>query len=273
MMRTMLEFCHPDEVMTLNRDDLYVPSTSHSHNFVELEYVLSGSGIQIVNGKEYHIQRGDVIVMELGSCHSYYSTDRLVIINCILRPDIYEREKQRILSADPAPDGVFLPDFIRLSGRHFMEIENYLLNLEQEIEQKPIGYRLLCENYLAAILLILYRNVRENVQERDNDIRKNIISYIDLNYTHVTLSEIAAHFGYNPSYFSKLFKRTMQENLFEYVARKKMDEALRLVSSTNYSIESICHQLGYSDKKQFYKLFKQKTGVTPNQFRKAHPLS
>ena len=25
-------------------------------------------------------------------------------------------------------------------------------------------------------------------------------------------------------------------------------------------------------KKQFYKLFKEKTGDTPNQFRKAHPL-
>lgn len=272
MIRTMYEFCDTNEPMMCNRDNLYVPSSLHSHDFVELEYVLSGYGTQTINGTEYHIQRGDVIVLELGSYHAYYSTDQLVILNCILSPEIYEREKKRILGTCSQSDSL-LPEFIRLSGRHFMEIENLLLNLEQEITQRPVRYQLLCENYLAAILVILYRNVLENALEKDNDIRKNIIDYVDKNYTHLTLPEIASHFGYNPSYFSKLFKRTMNVNLFDYVSRKKMEEALRLVSSTNYSIESICHQLGYCDKKQFYKIFKEKTGLTPHQFRKTHPLT
>lgn len=270
--RTITEFIKPNEHMMFNRDELYVPSQLHSHEFVELEYILSGQGIQCINGTEYHIQRGDAIVLELGSQHSYYSTDRLVVFNCIIQPDIYEREKTRILQTDPDNNGAFLPEFIRLTGRHFVEVENLLLTSEREFEQKLPGYQLICENNLSSLLLFLYRNVREVAGEKNNDIKKNILEYVNMNYTHLTLTEIADHFGYNPSYFSKFFKKMMNENLFDFIARKKMEEAIRLITTTNYSIESICHQLGYNDKKQFYKLFKEKTGETPNQFRKAHPL-
>ena len=51
--------------------------------------------------------------------------------------------------------------------------------------------------------------------------------------------------------------------------KKKINTALKLLVETNLSIEDIICQLGYSDKKNFYQIFKKYTGSTPNQIRKS----
>ena len=40
----------------------------HTHDFIEIEYVLSGTGTQIINGQKYKVKRGDVIFLKKGDC-------------------------------------------------------------------------------------------------------------------------------------------------------------------------------------------------------------
>ena len=42
----------------------------HTHDFIEIEYVLSGSGVQIINGVEYPVRRGDLIYLQKNDYHT-----------------------------------------------------------------------------------------------------------------------------------------------------------------------------------------------------------
>ena len=68
----------------------------------------------------------------------------------------------------------------------------------------------------------------------------------------------------------RLFKQVMRQNLSDYIISKKLNEAVRLLSETAYSVESNGRQLGYKSRKQFHKMFYKYMNLTPSQFRSKH---
>ena len=261
------EFFAPHEHVILNRDDLYVPSEMHEHEFVEIEYVLAGVGTQLVNGKEYHIKRGDVISLEVGSNHSYHSKNKMEILNCIIDPLFFRKKKEEILNAqiNVAP---LLPDHMTLSSKHFVEIENLLFSMEQEFKQKQPCYLQMLDNYVSTLLIILFRNAQEQKTQCDDQLQTQFIEYVKKNFTHCTLQNTALFFGYSTSHFSRLFKQVMGQNFSDYVSHRRLEEATELLGNTAFSIDTISHQLGYKDRTQFHKLFLKHMGMTPAQYRK-----
>ena len=99
-------------------------------------------------------------------------------------------------------------------------------------------------------------------------IMPEILQYIEENYRNpLSLEELAEKSFYNPSYFSRIFKELYGKTLTEYITEKRINEAVKLLEDTSISIEDVCHKIGYSDKKHFYKVFKQKMKLTPGQYR------
>jgi AraC-type DNA-binding domain-containing proteins len=97
------------------------------------------------------------------------------------------------------------------------------------------------------------------------------LKYIEDNYNKkITLKEMASYNFYNPSYFSSIFKECFGKTPLEYITEIRMERAIRMMRDSGLSIEEICHSIGYSNKKHFYKVFKNMTGMTPHHFRKAN---
>ena len=59
----------------------------------------------------------------------------------------------------------------------------------------------------------------------------------------------------------------------EYVANKRLEKSMYLLTKTDLSLQEIVAQIGNSDISGFVRFFKQKTGLTPGQYRKNHKLS
>lgn len=266
-LRRVAEFFAPNEHIILNRDDLYVPSEIHEHEFVELEYILAGKGTQFVNGKEYQVKRGDVISLEVGSNHSYHSNEKLVILNCIIHPLFFQQKKAEIQSMQTSTAPLF-PDFMTLSNKHFAETENLLFSMEQEFKQKQPCYQQMLDNYASTLLIILFRNAQEQVTRHDSQLQKRFMEYVDKNFAYCTLQSTALFFGYSTSHFSRLFKQVMEQNFSDYVNHRRLEAAIELLNNTAFSIDTISHQLGYKDRSQFHKLFLKHMNMTPAQYRK-----
>jgi len=267
-LRKISEFLAPNEHVILNRDDLYVPSDTHGHEFVELEYVLAGEGIQVIDGTEYHIKRGDVITLEVGSQHSYHSNAKMELLNCIIEPRFYEKVKDEIACSHPRAIG-FLPPYMPLSGKHFVEVENLLFSMEQEFKQRELCYRQMLDSHIISLLITLFRNAQEQAgQKDDHRLKKRFVEYVEKNYTHCTLQNTASFFGYSTSHFSRLFKQVIGQNFSDYVSHRRLEEATDILVNTAFSIDTICHQLGYKDRTQFHKLFQKHMGMTPTRYRK-----
>ncbi len=80
---------------------------------------------------------------------------------------------------------------------------------------------------------------------------------------------MAEHFNISPQYMRKLFKNHTGMSVSEYVSNKRLEKSMHLLAHTDMNLQDIVVQIGNSDISGFVRFFKQKTGMTPGQYRKA----
>lgn len=94
-----------------------------------------------------------------------------------------------------------------------------------------------------------------------------MLKYISDNVHTVTLDNIAHEFGRSRSYVSHTFKSKTGRSIRAYCNALKLDEAQKLIASTNLSITEIAMEAGFDDAAYFIRLFKESFGMTPHKYR------
>ena len=84
----------------------------------------------------------------------------------------------------------------------------------------------------------------------------------------ISLSLLAEEFHLNPQYISQLFKSEIGVNFLAYLTNIRMEQAKKLLLSTDLSIAEVSERSGYGDYRVFTKVFKKSEGVTPSQYRR-----
>lgn len=83
----------------------------------------------------------------------------------------------------------------------------------------------------------------------------------------IKVDDIAEFTGNNSSYLCRTFKKDTGKTLSDYINGVKLEEAKRLLSSTQKPIAEIAAMFGYSSQAYFTTLFKKKNNMTPAEFR------
>jgi len=95
-----------------------------------------------------------------------------------------------------------------------------------------------------------------------------ILQYMAKHYKQkLTRRDLAYKMGFHESYFSTFFKQSMGLSVTDYLAQIRIDEAKKRLLQTDDQIQMIARQVGYTDSLYFSRIFKQKTGRSPSQFR------
>lgn len=103
----------------------------------------------------------------------------------------------------------------------------------------------------------------------DNLIIIEVLKYIDNNYSTATLFEISAIVNQPHYKISKLVKKHTNMTFKELLQEKRLNKAKQLLNETDISIVEIISLVGYENLTYFYKIFKEKYGYTPKDFRKS----
>lgn len=110
-----------------------------------------------------------------------------------------------------------------------------------------------------------------NKKRNENYVIYNVVSYIENNYyKDIKLDNIAKENFINPQYLSRLFKNTMEINFSEYLINTRIEHAKILLKESNEPNSSIAHKVGFNSVNYFNNSFKQRTGMTPKEYRKKH---
>jgi len=114
----------------------------------------------------------------------------------------------------------------------------------------------------------------KRISDNDNDevdITNQILEYINKNYTDasISLKQLAGKFGVSISTISKLFKRTMGINFYDYVSRLRMEKAKELLSKGDTAIKEICKIVGYENEFSFRRAFERYEGISVSDYRKS----
>ena len=83
------------------------------------------------------------------------------------------------------------------------------------------------------------------------------------------LSTAAAELNYTIPYISAVFKAEFGINFKEYLLKCRINNAKKLLRTTDMSVSEVGSAVGYSDIKFFRKLFKKHTNMTPRQYKSA----
>lgn len=83
----------------------------------------------------------------------------------------------------------------------------------------------------------------------------------------IKLASLAHQFGMSVRTFNRRFKNATNQTPLDYLRGIRLDGAKDLLQNTNLSINEISFRAGYQDTTHFSRLFKQKHGVTPTQYR------
>lgn len=74
----------------------------------------------------------------------------------------------------------------------------------------------------------------------------------------------------SPNYFGDLIKKETGNTALDYIQSKLIDEAKVKIFDPFKSINEIADELGFKYQQHFTRLFKQKTGMTPNEYKNAN---
>lgn len=104
-----------------------------------------------------------------------------------------------------------------------------------------------------------------------NPSMKLLLDYIDEHYAEpISLTEMARHFHFNPSYLSSFFAAHHHEGFKEHLNRVRIDKAADLLRKGDIPISEISSRVGYGDHSYFCKVFKKSTGLSPTQYRRQY---
>lgn len=141
--------------------------------------------------------------------------------------------------------------------------ENCVLCTRQMSESETLQECVACFEQYATDILNL-----SSFSRQMPDCVKEALHYIHSNLDHaLSLNEIAEHIHLNPAYLSTLFRKVMNQSPISYINSVRIERAKLLLRSTDQPVSEIAASLGFTQDIYFYRLFKQLTKVTPNEYR------
>ncbi len=168
-----------------------------------------------------------------------------------------------------AHHGLRLAPQLHLQDR---QLEHLGWTLVAELENGEQNGRLFAECIGNAIAVHV---ARRYTSERCPDVIRrlsrrqfnDVVDFITENLsTNLSLGDIAAVAGLSPSYFNALFKRSAGVTLHQYVMRKRVDRAVRLLALQGARLPDVAVQAGFADQSHMSRCIRKLTGLTPTAF-------
>ena len=234
----------------------------HWHNYFEIELVLSGSGVQTYNGKEYPIARGDVYLLTPVDFHGIEGDVEL--LNISFDEVCLPRDMLSFLS-DPKSEKIS-----RLSAEEFDRfcMAAALLQHECQVSGTCTGQLL---EYLLCCFARRTKMQREHLPNEQLSGMQKAISFIELHFREpVTLKQLSALSGYNASYFSELFHKVTGQTYKERIRQLRISYAKMLLTN-GCSVSETCFASGFGSLSNFTATFREQCGIAPKDYQKTVP--
>jgi AraC-like DNA-binding protein/mannose-6-phosphate isomerase-like protein (cupin superfamily) len=260
---------HPKLVYagTLNRSFRW-QETPHSHDFLEIIFVKSGSGTVALDGRSYHIARGDLVIYNAGKAHHEKSSPGDPM-------EIYFFAVQGVKLAG-LPENHLIPpeegNAVIPSGEQREILERYLSSLVRESQNDQHFAREMTESLTRLILILILRllSLGSGQYVKTNILYLKAKTYIDEYYAVIgSVDEVCKAVYISNYYLNHLFNLYGGTTPLRYITGKKLELAKTLLRTTELPVYDIALRCGYENANYFCKVFKARESITPLQFRTA----
>lgn len=250
----------------------------HRHDFLEFSYVVDGLGAESINDVNHAMAPGTFTFVLPYQVHELFTDpgSTLVLYNCNFSMDLL-MDGGRNESLMDFFDHSTLPSFVQLDGPANDRMKALIEQLYAEYVGNEPWRQSLLQLKLKEILIAFDRERRKaapDVREAAPPIAKNssvwpIIHYIHLHYQEdLSLADLSAKFSMSISRISEVIKQTTGQTFVHFLHDLRLRHACGLLVSTEMSVSEIALEVGYGSYKTFSRIFHEKKGVVPKDYRR-----
>jgi len=254
----------------------------HYHDYVEILYGLTGNAKIWLNGKIMVLSPKTMIVINSRTAHtvSTYNGQESTYIVIKYMPQVLYAAQQSVFEFKYVVpfmmDNNIYTDFFDENTLSTTEIPDIMQKIYKEWESRAYGYEIALRISVLKISLWLVRYWHGELENEipefdlDNNLMVAIsraMEYAQKNYSTATASLAAEAAELSYSYFSRVFKKTMNKSFNEYLNYIRISEAKKMLICTNADITQIAMDTGFATSSYFIEKFRKQDGITPKKFR------
>ncbi len=248
----------------------------HWHNEFEIIRVISGEFQVFLNGVEYTLNSGDILLVESGTLHKGNPK------NCIYECVVFELNMLRRRHSDKVSQLIF-PIINRELSVNYRLVEKdsqiyatigFLLS---SIKSQDEFFELDIYSLIFRLFSLLYHeghlipHKKNPIQTRQTQSVIKLIDWIDDNFTEtITLQKLSEISGLSEKYICRIFKEYTAKSPINYINELRIDFACHEMTINGKNITQAALDSGFNDLSYFSKLFKRLKGITPNKYRRIH---
>lgn len=237
----------------------------HWHDYFEIELILGGNGVQIMNGREVQLRPGTVTLLRPNDYHEFRPDPAVDFINISFESKLISEDLLE-LTANYVEDICF-----HLEQDIFGEVEQLcrLCVLEAHSGTRNLRYvKNLLDNICLKLLPVNGMQMQVEKSNQPNSFQKVITymhSYFRENPSLEVLAQIA---NYSPNYFCTVFRQNTGMTYLQYMNRLKVKYAKQLLLTTDLRETDIAFRCGFSSQNTFLRVFKAQVGKTPMEYKR-----
>ena len=233
-------------------------------SYDKLYFFLDGEGFLEIDGEMFYPKPGELYIIPEGSILSSGTNKDNLFYKywCHIDSKLIDRSFFKLVNA---PKCIKIKNVTKLT-----EIFKALVtNFKKDDIASHFNARAAIMQMIAFIIDEISNNDEVVAIDFPNDALNIINGYIYDNLKEkITLTSISEVVHFHPNYLIKFFNKYYGTSPLQYVANVRINEAKRLLSTTNMSVKEIASKTGFYDLYHFSKRFKAKTGYSPTDYRK-----
>ena len=229
-----------------------------------LLYVKSGKLYYSIKNKQHCIQAGGILLYNPKEPQHY---------ECFLAdaPDIYwvyftgNDVDNTLAGLALSPGGAF-------PGTISPEYDAVFDSIINELLYRKLHFMDVSSMLIQQLLFLISRNIctMTYISSRNDLILEKVVAIFNSNYQQkISITSIARELNYSSSWLSKTFTKHFGLSPKDYLTNLRIEKAKSLLLST-MSIKQVAELTGFPDQMYFSRVFTNREGMTPSQYRQKH---
>ena len=244
----------------------------HDHSAIEILLTLEGMVTYTIEDKVYQVRKGEVLIIPQDTAHSLtmgegssrylflFESDAIMTMRDIKSMAIYFNK----------------PFHLRDGSDAHVRIRELLLRAKDLYEKRELMWNTACYSCILRVYATLGQRylsgirprTADNMRNMDSEVINAVMTYINNHYREeLSLENVAGFAGFSRYYFSRSFKKQTGYSFKDYLCQKRLQVAMDLLIRTNRSMRDVAIESGFGSVATFNRVFREKKGCTPTQYR------
>lgn len=258
----------------------FIHFPEHTHNYVELIYMCSGSTHHVINGEDIHLQQGELLFLNQSAKQEIFPAgENDIAINFIILPEFFDYALT-MMGAEDSLIRNFLISCFRseentIHHLHFkvsevLPVQNLMENLIWTIKNKQPNKHNINQVTMGLLMLQLLNDmdkVEVGKHNTEQELILKVYRYIEENYKNGELTELSNNLNYDVYWMSRIIKKLTGKNFTDLMQVKRLNQAAYLLANTKLNVSEIGLAIGYDNLSYFHRIFKKNFGLSPKKYR------